>query len=159
MTQENLNKIAIDILKTNIYLSLATTDGKIPWIAPLFYCLDDDYNFYFISQMESIHAMHVLKHPKVAFAIFDSHQPEGTGNGVQGLGIVNLLVDDTLVEGLKYYSTSFTKITQENLSEPSPYRLFKLTINMVYILDPNATTDQRVDVFIKHPTSLQIDPQ
>ncbi|MBI2029943.1 pyridoxamine 5'-phosphate oxidase family protein, partial [Candidatus Gottesmanbacteria bacterium] len=45
-----LNKIAKEIIKKNIYLTLATTDGKIPWSAPLFYAVGNDYHFYFISQ-------------------------------------------------------------------------------------------------------------
>jgi uncharacterized protein YhbP (UPF0306 family) len=84
--QAEFNKIAKDIIKNNIYLSLATSVGKDVWIAPLFYCADDEYNFYYISQMESVHTKHALKNPNVAFAIFDSHLPEGEGNGVQASG-------------------------------------------------------------------------
>ena len=150
MRQEELNKKAIEMLKSNIYLTLATTDGDIPWAAPLFYCLDDDFNFYFISQMDSLHTVHVLeKQSKVGFAVFDSHQKEGEGNGVQGSGTVTLLKDDEVVEGLKHYSTTFIELKPELLVAPAPYRLFKLTTDSFFVLDPEAKTDKRVEVFIK----------
>ena len=132
MKQEELNKKAVEILKSNIYLTLATTDGKLPWAAPVFYCLDEDFNFYFISQMDSVHTVHILKQPKVAFAVFDSHQPEGEGNGVQGSGSVSLLKGDGVVEGLKHYSTTFIDLKPESLAAPAPYRLFKLTTDSFF---------------------------
>lgn len=149
MQQNELNKKAVKILKSNIYLTLATTDGELPWAAPLFYCIDGNSNFYFISQMDSVHIVQILKQPKVAFAIFDSHQPEGEGNGVQGTGTVFLLEGNEVVEGLKHYSTTFIDLKPESLASPSPYRLFKLQTNSFFVLDPEAKTDKRVEVFIK----------
>ncbi len=149
MGQKELNEKAIEILNSNLYFTLATTDGKIPWAAPLYYCLDEDFNIYFISQMDSLHTRHILKQPNVAFAVFDSHQEEGTGNGVQGSGRVSLLEGKEVDMGLKYYSTKFIDLKLENLSAPAPYRLFKLTTERFFILDPHAETDKRVEVHIK----------
>ena len=44
MTQEELAKLAKDIIIDNIYLTLGTADGD-PWVAPLFYCVSENYNF------------------------------------------------------------------------------------------------------------------
>lgn len=85
MTQEELVKLAKDIVKNNIYLTLGTSDGD-PWVAPLFYCVNENYNFYFISQLDSLHTKQMLKNPKVAFSIFDSHAEEGKGTGIQATG-------------------------------------------------------------------------
>lgn len=86
------NEIAKKIIEENIYMTIATSDENgIPWVAPLFYAVDDSYNFYFISQLSSLHSKHILKNPNVAFAIFDSHQKEGSGSGVQGSGKAYLL--------------------------------------------------------------------
>lgn len=149
MKQDQLNIKAVGILKSNIYFTLATTDDNIPWATPLFYCLDEDYHFYFISQIESLHTIHIMKQPNVSFAIFDSHQREGEGNGVQGSGTVEVLSDKEIIEGLRYYSTTFIKLTPETLSTPAPYRLFKLTPNAFFVLDPEADTDKRIEVFLK----------
>ncbi len=140
---------AIEILKSNKYLSLGTTDGIIPWVAPVFYCMDENFNFYFISQLDSLHSIHMQKQPLVSFAIFDSHQPEGEGNGVQGDGTVALLEGADITKGLMYYKTTFIKLDLASLTAPAPYRLFKITTKHFYILDPEAETDKRIEVVIK----------
>lgn len=147
MTQQQRNQLARDIIKNNIYLSLATADGE-PWVAPVYYCVDDKYNFYFMSQMDSLHTQHILKNPVVAFAIFDSHQKEGTGNGIQGKGKTYLLKEEEWDEVLKWYHTSFIDLTKEVLKN-SPYYFFKIVPEKFYILDPDEKhVDKRIEVFL-----------
>ena len=146
--QAKLNKIAKELIKNNIYLTLATADGT-PWAAPLFYCVDSEYNFYFISQMDSVHTKHLLKNPKVAFAIFDSHEPEGKGNGVQASGKAYLLEKRGEMEkALKWYSTTYVECKPESFTGKNPYRLFKLIPEKFYVLDPDAPVDKRVEVYL-----------
>lgn len=142
----DLVQIAKDIIKNNIYLTLGTTNGVIPWVAPLYYCVDPNYNFYFISQMDSLHTQHLLKNQNIAFAIFDSRVPEGKGNGIQGSGKAYLIKDEELPESLRYYHTVFIESKPESFTGNAPYRMFKLTPEHVYILDPKASTDKRVEV-------------
>lgn len=146
MTQEELTKTAREIIKNNVYLTLGTTDGNIPWTAPLFYAVSNDYTFYFISQMDSLHTLHLLKNPQVSFAIFDSHQKEGTGNGVQSSGKAYLIKDEELTEAFKWYHTTFVEMKPETFKAPAPYRFFKIIPEHFYVLDPNAPTDKRVEV-------------
>ena len=147
--QSKLNQIAKDIIKNNIYLTLATTDGNLPWSAPLFYCVDDKYNFYYISQMDSLHIKHILKNPKVAFAIFDSQAPEGQGNGVQVSGKAVLIdKEDDIGEALKHYHTSFISCTPKDFDGSKPYRIFKIIPEKFYVLDPEADVDKREEVKI-----------
>lgn len=148
MNQVQLAKIAKEIIKDNIYLTLGTAD-KNPWVAPVFYKIDDKYNFYYISQLNSLHTRHILKNPIVAFAIFDSHQKEGTGNGVQGLGKAYLLKEAELVEAFKWYSTTFIEMKQKSFTGSAPYRFFKIIPEHFYILDTNAPTDKRVEVCLQ----------
>lgn len=145
MDKIDLLKFAKKIIKNNIYLSLGTADGK-PWVAPLFYCVDPAFNFYFISQLDSVHTKHLMKNPSVAFAIFDSHQKEGSGNGIQGKGKAYLVGENEIDEALKWYHTSFITLTKESLLGPSPYKLFKLIPEKTYILDPDAMVDKRIEV-------------
>ena len=111
MEQTELNKIAEKIIRNNIYLTLATTDKKgKPWASPVYYKTDDKFNFYFISQTNSVHIKNILKNTNVSFAIFDSRQPAGQGNGVQRLGKVYLLSDKKLKNALKWYKSSFITV-------------------------------------------------
>ena len=148
MTREELTKTAREIIKNNVYLTLGTTDGNIPWTAPLFYAVSDDYTYYFISQMDSLHTQHVLQNPQVSFAIFDSHQKEGTGNGVQGSGKAYQLTAEELIEAFKWYHTTFVKMKPETFKAPAPYRFFKIIPEHFYVLDPDAPTDKRVEVIL-----------
>jgi len=148
MPQEELNNIGREIIKNNTYLTLATCD-KEPWAAPLYYCFDDKFNFYFISQMNSLHTQHILKNHNAAFAIFDSNSAEGEGNGIQGSGKAYLLNDEEVLEALKWYKTTFIDLKPENLRGDAPYRLFKLVPERFYILDPESKdVDKRVEIFL-----------
>jgi uncharacterized protein YhbP (UPF0306 family) len=141
----DLNALAWKIISENIYLTLGTADGH-PWVAPLFYAFNPVSRvFYFISQMDSLHTRHLLKNPRVAFAIFDSHQKDGTGNGIQGDGQVSLS-EKELSEAFKYYHTTFVEMKPESFKDPAPYRFFKLVPEHLYLLDPAAKTDKRVEV-------------
>lgn len=142
----DLGQLARGIIKNNIYLTLGTTDGETPWVAPLFYCVDEDYNFYFISQLESLHSKYVAINPKVAFAIFDSHAKEGKGTGVQGSGEVHIVKDEDLPKEINNYHTTFIEVKPEMLTGNAPYRLFKLIPNKLFVLDPEAKVDKRVEV-------------
>ena len=60
-------QLARKILKENKFLSLATTDknGDV-WATPLSYALDEEYNFYFTTAVDSTHVEHIKKNPYIA---------------------------------------------------------------------------------------------
>lgn len=145
MTQEELNILAKDIIKANIYLTLGTFDGE-PWVAPVFYCVTKDFKFYFISQLESLHTKQMIKNSNVAFAIFDSHAEEGQGKGIQGKGNVSLLEGENLEKKINNYHTTFIDIKPDFLKGNAPYRLFELVPSEVWVTDPEAKVDKRAKV-------------
>ena len=70
------------IIEENIYLTVATSDGSKPWVSPLFFAYDKDYNFYWASGKDALHSRFIRSNQKVAIVIFDSRAPEGEGDGV-----------------------------------------------------------------------------
>lgn len=80
---EEHQAIVRDIVIANTYLTLATTDGEQPWVAPVQYVADDDLNLYFVSLPDSRHMAHIAVNPAVGVAIFDSRQPPFTCRGIQ----------------------------------------------------------------------------
>lgn len=148
MIQEEFDRIAKDIIKDNIYLTLATSLNDSVWAAPVYYDIDNEYNFYYISQLTSLHTKNVLKNPRVAFAIFDSRQKADTGNGVQGIGNVYLLKDNELNKAFKIYKSNYIPKKRENFTGKASYRFFKIVPEKLYILDPEAKVDKRVEVWI-----------
>jgi len=145
MNQAQLRALAQRMVKANVYMTLATADKK-PWAAPVFYCPDKQGNFYYASQMKSVHSRHILKNHRVAFAIFDSHQPEGTGNGVQGFGRAELVKEPQIAAALRWYKTTYLPMIPDSFRGQAPYRLFKITPRHWYVLDPDAHVDSRVEV-------------
>lgn len=148
MNQNDLNNLARKIIKENCYLTLGTADADVPWVAPVYYARDEKWNFYYISLLDSLHIKHILKNPRVAFAIFDSHQREGTGNGVQGSGKTYLLPEGELEEAFKWYHTTFVEMKPESFTGSAPYRFFKIIPDHFYVLDPDAKVDNRVNVYL-----------
>lgn len=82
MSNQYLEK-AKGIIAKNIYMTIATTfsSGK-PWISPVFFVYDRNYNLYWVSNKNALHSKLVRKNPQVAIVIFDSSAVEGKGDGV-----------------------------------------------------------------------------
>jgi uncharacterized protein YhbP (UPF0306 family) len=148
MNKTEAKNIAQNILDTNIYMTIGTTDGKRPWVSPLFYCKDRKNRFYVISQPSSRHIVNISSNRAISFAIFDSHAPEGKGNGVQGDGSMKECRGKELEQALRYYHTDFIPCTKEALTR-GPYRLYRIRPNHFYILDPEAPTDKRIEVKLR----------
>ncbi len=77
-----LEAVAAKIIMEKRYMILATSKDDIPWAAPLFFGVDSDLNFYFISGKSTRHATHIKQNPNVAVSIFDSHKKPGEADGV-----------------------------------------------------------------------------
>lgn len=140
----DFKQVARDIIKKNIYLTLATANNNSPWASPVYYCVDKKYNFYFLSSNKSRHAQNTNDNPLVAAAIFDSHQKEGTGNGVQMSAKVEEVSPEELNKVLAIYRTSFMQINKKLLSGDSEFRIYRLIPIKVYVLHPEK--DIRVEV-------------
>ncbi len=145
MNRTEIKKIAREIIDSNIYLTLATTDGKRVWASPLFYCTDKKNRFYVISQPGSRHIQNILSNQSISFAIFDSHAPEGKGNGLQGEGSMQECKGKAVSYALRWYHTDFLPCTNESFTK-GPYRLYRITPTRTYILDPEASVDKRIRV-------------
>lgn len=137
--------IAQAIIDTNIYLTLGTTDGTTSWVAPLFYCADNKNQLYVISQPSSRHIRDIASNRHISFAIFDSHAEEGKGNGIQATGIMKECKGTQIANALRFYHTNFIPCTKDSFTK-GPYRLYKITPKKIYILDPDAPTDKRIQV-------------
>lgn len=146
MDAKSLAKIAKDIIDSSIYLTLATTDGKKAWSAPLYYCKDNKYNFYYISSADCRHSREIKTNPNVGWSIFNSQAKEGQGNGVQVEGKAYQLTEKDLDEALKWYSTTFIPCTKEYFTGQNFYKLYKLVPDKFFVLDPTEPVDKRVEV-------------
>lgn len=64
------------------------TYGEYPWIATVYYSLDKDLNFYFLSDPATLHCRQIESNPNVALSISDAPQnPVSKKKGVQIFGV------------------------------------------------------------------------
>ena len=86
---KNIYEMTKDLIKENKFLSLATidNDGNL-WTTPLSYSYDNEYNFYFTSELDSQHIINIIDNPNVSFTIFDSTKRVSDVDGLQIRGIV-----------------------------------------------------------------------
>ena len=61
-------------LKSQRLMTLATCADK-PWVATVYFAVDNDLNFYFVSSPKSKHCKDIEKNSKVAVNVADSHTP------------------------------------------------------------------------------------
>lgn len=87
MKQEDELKHITDYLSNQYQMTIATY-GDHPWIATVYYSLDDDLHLYFLSDPTTLHCQHIAKNPQVAVSICDSPQnPSSKKKGIQIFGI------------------------------------------------------------------------
>ena len=87
---------ARQIISENIYMTIASSskDGK-PWISPVFYAYDENYNLFWVSNKDSLHSNLIRKNPQVAIVIFNSSATEGNGDGVYFEAVAIELTNET----------------------------------------------------------------
>ena len=154
----NVNKLARSIIQNNQYVSIATVDEKgKPWISPVAYAHDNNWNLYFVSMTTSRHCINIEKNSNVAVAIFDSQQVWGEGVGLQIEGKVETVKIKDVPKVIKLYAFRkypFGGIKTEKamtfaksmVLERKIYKIYKIVPNNVYMNDPNSETDVRIKI-------------
>lgn len=78
---------AVEILKTFRYITIASVceDGS-PWNTPVSASCDQQLHFYWGSSPDNVHSKNVRRDNRAFVVVFDSHAPEGTGEGIYMIG-------------------------------------------------------------------------
>lgn len=155
---KDLNKLARDIIQNNQYMNIATSSrGGTPWVSPVVYVYDKDWNLYFVSMLTSKHCMNIKINNKVAVAIFDSTQLWGDGVGLQIEGeseVVSLKdsVKIAKIYGLRKYpygginTKQAMNFIKSMVFDGKKYKIYKITPKVVWMNDPNSNVDVRTKI-------------
>ena len=150
------------IIQDNKFLSLATVDneGNV-WSTPLSYSTDENYNFYFTSELDSKHMINIMDNPKVSFTIFDSTKRVSDIDGLQISGIVGQVEQNELEKVVKNYYQTVFKDPEERKEWEAPYtyflennnppiyRFFQIMPTEIYKRDTeNLDADRRIKIDI-----------
>lgn len=147
MPQLDLNQLALEIIEKNQYMTLASDN----WASPVCYTFDKDYNFYWVSMLNSRHSQNIEKNPNISVAIFDSRQLVDTGIGLQIEGIAKKLELAKYPLALKLYfgcTYPYGKIslTFKKLLDSKTYLFYQFTPTTIWLNDPAAEIDTRIAV-------------
>lgn len=153
----DLNKLAREVIKTNQYLTIASSDKEgFSWASPVVYSFDKNWNLYFLSIPSSNHCQNIKSNNKVVVAIFDSHQLFGQGVGLQIEGEAFEISAKDTARIIKIYfdrkfpyggpSQSPENYIKQFTSKDSIYRCYKIVPKKTWMNDPNNKIDARIIV-------------
>lgn len=75
---ERMGKCVFAILEAVELCSIATVGPSGEgYINTAFFCYTQSLDFYFVSDTGTIHSQNIARSPKIAIAVFDTHQPWG----------------------------------------------------------------------------------
>lgn len=99
------------IIAENIYMTIATAGkNSEPWISPVFFAYDDQYNLYWVSNKEARHSQNIRENSRVAIVTFDTRSPEGEGDGVYFECEAHELVEEgEIVSAIEAYNQRATQ--------------------------------------------------
>ncbi len=95
-------------LDTSPFVSLATRGPEGPWVCPLYFAYDEQFNLYILSQPStSLHMSHIAQNAAVACAIYDSRQSNlSKVAGVQIKGKAHFVGADEVQKAFDTYFTA-----------------------------------------------------
>lgn len=87
----NVEKVVREYIDKTLHMSLATSNGKAPWVCEVHFAYDDNLNLYFRSLKTRRHSQEIAKNPNVAGNIIDKYALGDAVVGVYFEGTAKLL--------------------------------------------------------------------
>ncbi len=141
--------LAVSILKTNLYATLATTDAYAsPWNSPVYICNDDQLNFYWASYTNSKHSSNIQNNPEVFMVMFDSHQEWGKGQGLYVRGRAGQIESATeIAKACRLRASKVERNLQDakDFMGKSPRHMYKLTPEQIWVNNVEVVDGKIVD--------------
>lgn len=122
------------IIENNNFMVISTADasGK-PWVSPVGFVYDDDYNLYWVSYKDALHSNNIKNRTEIAIVIF-GQMPEGDFDGVyiDATAIElddesELLLGTDLFKARRPQSSRFETKSSRDVTDDAPWRMYKAT--------------------------------
>ncbi|HBH17573.1 MAG TPA: hypothetical protein DDX14_01255, partial [Cyanobacteria bacterium UBA9579] len=88
LTYEKIKSEAIQFLKDNFIMEIATSHDNNPSVSVVVYMIDENLNFYFITQRNSYKAKYIINNPRISLVVW-----EHLKMSVQADGVVSIVED------------------------------------------------------------------
>ena len=129
------------IFTNNLFMTLASSSsGGQPWSTPVFYALDEKYNFYWYSRKDTRHSENIKENNRISASIFAT-TGEDEGVGVYVEGVATELIEVELEHATSIYAKKGASNDEERIQMTTikdflgdaPIRMYKLTPEKIYI--------------------------
>ena len=151
MTERELEALARSIIDANRYMTLGTADEDgLPWVSPVWFASEGYASFLWVSEPEARHSRNIAVRPRLSIVIFDSRQPEGTGQGVYMSAVAEQVTDPQVEDGIAAFSRRSreqggVEWTAADARPPARHRLYRATAAEQFVLGDH---DRRIRVSI-----------
>lgn len=148
----DLPAIAREIIDTNLYMVLATSNEQgEPWASPVYFAHEDYRQFLWVSRPSRTHSQNIAVRPEVSIVIFDSSVPISSGMGAYCRATAEQVTGDDRISAMEAFSRRSLSHggdpwSVESVEEPAALRLYRATTYETFVLKPG--TDDR------HPITL-----
>lgn len=145
-------EIANEIFQKIPYLNLATvSDGGKPWNTAVWYAKDDDYNLYFVSPKNTVHAKNINANNMGFVTIYDSTVPDGQGVGLYIEATVSEIKDTkSIIKAIScLYKAKKNKRQSIEFISSAPLRIYKVKPHQTWINDAKEQKGLFLDYRVK----------
>lgn len=105
---DKLEKLINNYLRQSHMMQVATVSGRKPWVATVYYVVDDELNLYWASPEKTNHSQHIRKNSNVAVAVPVVHKKNKPVVGLQAEGQANIIENIKLCEKIaEKYASEF----------------------------------------------------
>ncbi|MFB4318143.1 pyridoxamine 5'-phosphate oxidase family protein [Actinomadura sp. 21ATH] len=138
---DDLDAHARALVDANLYMTLGTADAEgRPWVSPVYFATADYGEYYWVSSHAAVHSGNIARRPEVSMVIFDSQVPPFHGRAIYLSATATELTGRDLDRGLEIYpgpeTRGATGLTLDDVTAPSPYRLYRATATEASVLCP-----------------------
>ncbi len=136
-----------EALNATDFCSIATVDGKGVWSNPVYFAWDNEYIFYFISQMPSRHMQNLKKNNRIAISVYKTEQ-KGDVIGIQLEGVAEIISEKDGKEEIQHaYDTYYGRAghgpdVQGYINNPT-WLYVKITPEQIYYFDTRFFDEER----------------
>jgi len=142
----NLKELITNYLEKQYMMQLATVDNSQPWICTVYYVVDDNLNFYWLSIPTRRHSKELNHHDKVAAAIPVNFVKGEKVIGLQTEGIAEELPSNESAREIAIkYADKFSrteKWVNDFCSNNTDHKLYKLSPSLFVLFDEENFPDQ-----------------
>ena len=146
-SDQDLAAVAREIVDSNLYMTLATSDGDgNPWPSPVWYAHAGYTEFLWVSRPDARHSRNLATRPQLGIVIFDSTAGVGAAQAIYVKAVAEELSGADRDGAIAVYSRRSETLgarqwTRADVTSPAPHRLYRATASAHFVLDAN---DRRV---------------